>query len=38
MKFLIVQKVKREVAIEKWAKKLPLQFKYFEKPRKGKDA
>ena len=31
MKFLIVQKVKREVPIEQWAKKLPLQFKYFEK-------
>jgi muconolactone delta-isomerase len=31
VKFLIVQKVKREVALEKWAKLLPLQFKYFEK-------
>jgi hypothetical protein len=31
MKFLIIQKVKREVPIEKWAKLLPLQFKYFEK-------
>ena len=30
MKFLIIQKVKREVPIEKWAKLLPLQFKYFE--------
>jgi muconolactone delta-isomerase len=30
MKFLIIQKVKREVPIEKWAKMLPLQFKYFE--------
>lgn len=29
MKFLIVQKVKREVPVEKWAKLLPLQFKYF---------
>jgi hypothetical protein len=31
MKFLIMQKVKREVALEKWSKLLPLQFKYFEK-------
>jgi hypothetical protein len=31
MKFLIIQKVKREVPMEKWAKLLPLQFKYFEK-------
>jgi muconolactone delta-isomerase len=31
MKFLIVQKVKHEVPVEKWAKLLPLQFKYFEK-------
>jgi hypothetical protein len=30
MKFLIIQKVKREVPIEVWAKKLPMQFKYFE--------
>ena len=30
MKFLIVQKVKREVPVEKWAKLLPLQFKYFD--------
>ena len=30
MKFLILQKVKREVPIEKWAKLLPLQFRYFE--------
>jgi muconolactone delta-isomerase len=29
MKFLIVQKVKHEVPLEKWAKLLPLQFKYF---------
>lgn len=36
MKFLIVQKVKREVPIEKWAKMLPLQFKYFEKMEKEK--
>jgi hypothetical protein len=31
MKFLIIQKIKREVPLEKWAKLLPLQFKYFEK-------
>ncbi len=31
MKFLIIQKVKREVPMEKWAKKLPLQFQYFDK-------
>jgi len=31
MKFLIIQKVKREVPIERWSKLLPLQFKYFEK-------
>ena len=30
MKFLVVQKVKREVPMEKWAKLLPLQFKYFD--------
>jgi hypothetical protein len=30
MKFLIIEKAKREVPIEIWAKKLPLQFKYFE--------
>ena len=36
MKFLIVQKVKREVPLEKWAKLLPLQFKYFEKLEKEK--
>jgi muconolactone delta-isomerase len=30
MKFLIIQKVKREVPLEKWAKHLPLQFKYFD--------
>ncbi len=38
MKFLIIQKVKREVPIEKWAKLLPLQFKYFDKLEKGKNA
>jgi len=31
MKFLIIQKVKREVPIEKWSKLLPLQFIYFDK-------
>jgi hypothetical protein len=36
MKFLIIQKVKREIPIEKWAKLLPLQFKYFEKLEKEK--
>jgi hypothetical protein len=36
MKFLIIQKIKREVPLEKWAKVLPLQFKYFEKLEKEK--
>ena len=36
MKFLIIQKVKREVPIEKWAKLLPLQFKYFDQLEKQK--
>ena len=36
MKFLVIQKVKREVPIEKWAKLLPLQFKYFENLEKDK--
>jgi hypothetical protein len=36
MKFLIIQKVKREIPMEKWAKLLPLQFKYFEKLEKEK--
>ena len=36
MKFLILQKVKREVAVEKWAKLLPLQFKYFDQLEKQK--
>jgi muconolactone delta-isomerase len=31
VKFLIIQKVKQEIPVEKWAKLLPLQFKYFEK-------
>jgi hypothetical protein len=30
MKFLIIQKVKQDIPIEKWAKLLPLQFKYFD--------
>jgi muconolactone delta-isomerase len=30
VKFLVIQKVKREVPTEKWAKLLPLQFKYFD--------
>jgi muconolactone delta-isomerase len=36
MKFLIIQKVKREVPLEKWSRLLPLQFKYFEKLEKEK--
>ena len=36
MKFLILQKVKREVPMEKWAKILPLQFKYFDQLEKQK--
>jgi len=36
MKFLIIQKVKREVPIEKWSRMLPLQFKYFEDLEKEK--
>jgi hypothetical protein len=36
MKFLIIQKVKREVPIKKWSKFLPLQFKYFDKLEKDK--
>lgn len=31
MKFLIIQKIKQEVPMEKWARLLPLQFKYFDK-------
>ena len=30
MKFLIIQRVKREVPVDKWSKLLPLQFKYFD--------
>lgn len=36
MKFLIIQKVKREVPLKRWAKLLPLQFKYFERLEKEK--
>jgi muconolactone delta-isomerase len=36
MKFLILQKVKREVPMEKWARLLPLQFKYFDQLEKQK--
>jgi hypothetical protein len=36
MKFLIIQKIKREVPLEKWSRLLPLQFKYFEKLEKDK--
>jgi hypothetical protein len=36
MKFLIIQKIKREVPLEKWSRLLPLQFKYFEKLAKEK--
>ncbi|XES77796.1 MAG: muconolactone Delta-isomerase family protein [Candidatus Bathyarchaeia archaeon] len=34
MKFLIIQKINREVPVEKWAKLLPLQFKYFDELKK----
>ena len=36
MKFLVIQKVKREVPVEKWAKLLPLQFRYFDQLEKQK--
>ncbi len=36
MKFLIIQKVKRDIPLERWAKLLPLQFKYFENLEKDK--
>jgi hypothetical protein len=36
MKFLIIQKIKYEVPLEKWSRLLPLQFKYFEKLEKEK--
>jgi hypothetical protein len=35
-KFLIIQKIKREVPTEKWAKLLPLQFRYFDQLEKQK--
>ena len=34
MRFLIVQKVRQEIPVEKWAKLFPLEFKYFEKLQK----
>ncbi len=36
MKFLVIQKIKREVPIDRWSKLLPLQFKYFENLEKEK--
>src|SRR3972149_5660982 len=36
MKFLIIQKIRKEVPLEKWAKLLPLQFKYSAKLEKEK--
>ncbi|MDR0373500.1 MAG: hypothetical protein LBI79_08105 [Nitrososphaerota archaeon] len=36
MKFLVIQKVKRDIPLERWAKLLPLQFKYFENLEKEK--
>jgi hypothetical protein len=36
MKFLVIQRIKREVPAEKWAKLLPLQFKYFDRLEKEK--
>ncbi len=36
MKFLIIQKIKTEVPMEKWAKLLPLQFIYFDQLEKQK--
>ena len=36
MKFLVIQKVRREVPVEKWAKLLPLQFRYFDRLEKEK--
>lgn len=36
MKFLIIQRIKREVVTEQWAKLLPLQFRYFDKLEKQK--
>ncbi len=36
MKFQVLQKIKHEVPMEKWAKLLPLQFKYFDQLEKQK--
>jgi hypothetical protein len=36
MKFLIIQRIKREVPLEKWSKLLPLQFRYFDTLEKQK--
>ncbi len=36
MKFLILQRIKQEVPLEKWAKLLPLQFKYLDQLEKQK--
>ncbi len=36
MRFLIIQKVKLEVPVEKWSRLLPLQFKYFDQLEKQK--
>jgi muconolactone delta-isomerase len=36
MKFLVIQKIKRDVTIDKWSKMLPLQFKYFDQLEKQK--
>jgi hypothetical protein len=36
MKFLILQRAKKDVPLEKWAKLLPLQFAYFDRLEKEK--
>lgn len=36
MKFLVIQRVKRDIPLERWARLLPLQFKYFESLEKSK--
>ena len=36
MKFLIIQRVRQEIPIEKWSRLLPLQFKYFDGLEKSK--
>ena len=36
MKFLIIQKISRDVPTDKWARLLPLQFKYFDELEKQK--